>query len=76
MGSLSLAWVGDGSGVSLSMWVKIYDCKFKKSPRCCMDCCCNSCPLLPGAAGLDDISGAVVHDAFWPVEPLQEVRHA
>lgn len=31
--------------------------------------------LLPGASGLDNISGSTVYDSFWPVEPLQEVRN-
>lgn len=65
MSSLSLAWVGDASGVSLSPEMEK---KMKQKTRV-------NCSRLPGAAGVDNVSGAPVHGALRPVQPLQEVRN-
>lgn len=67
LGSLSLAWVGDGSGVSVS---HISD---NKKKRVAIDCFLTSAHFLLGAPSADNISCAGVHDAFRPVQPVQEV---
>lgn len=72
MGSLSLAWVGDGSGVSSVTTIKAFErikevCGFGRG--------CVTGLSAPGAAGFDNISGPVFYAALWPVQPLQEVRN-
>lgn len=68
MSSLSLAWVGDASGVSLTRNVKESRTEGGGDWFGCL------CSHPPGAAGVDNVSGAAVHGAFCPVQPLQEVR--